>query len=372
MNNIDQISYEQFRKLFVAEQYQYFQDNDYVIFVTYGESGLFNSFQYMTKEDFQKPLHDKFDNINLNNYISKKTYIENDFLSRITPHIENEDDFNFQKKFIYDFYKNHPECEDYILKLLTKLLDKNFKDIYQDFITQFSTNAEEASTLLNKFPKNILEYKMLSLPEVHNYFLERGFETKDFNDFLYTFLHNRKVQSNAYKYPIRDYLMEHFNQNEEQLKPYFDLLPVLKAEFIVPEVDIFLNDYKFSNVIHLGIDKMVNSFLIEKWQKQYYEDTLIELCTAIKNHYKIDSCFTHKKEFNNNSKNFYIIEFLHNQDNINTQDLKQLIIEYFTMLRANPQYISTPDAPDNWLFNRQLEKKISTKNINKNTNKKKI
>lgn len=361
-----QIPYNQFVKIILAEQYQYFKDNGYEIFSAYQKNSHSKSFYFTEKEKYQLAKKETFcEGYSLSSYVEKRT--DEDFFYSLSAYYLSTDP-NIRKEFFYDFYKNHPECEEQFLKYLSKFRGMMLSEIYQDFVNHFSNSKQETINLLHKFPVSVWEYKMVPLDNIENYFEDKGFEKEEFNQFLFDFLNIRKKQLPPYKYEIRDYLMSHFNQNEEQLKPYFDILPVLKAEFIDPEIDIFIHDYKFSNVIHLGIDKMYKSFLIEKWQHNHYKEALFKFCRAIQKHYKIDTCFTEKKE--DDDGDYFIIEFLHNNENIHTKDIKKEIIEYFSMLRYNSEYNKEPNAAETWLFNKELENKVSKKNTN--TNKKKI
>lgn len=372
----ESISYSQFRTLFVAEQYQYFQDNDYIIYVANANSLLFNDYKYIPKKEYNNLKNEvDFHTMSLKNYISKKTYIENDFLSPLKFYLDNsntcEDNINIEKKFIYEFYKTHPECEEHILKLLPRLLDKQLVDIYEDFITTFAIDKNETIELINKFPKSVWRYNTIPLNDIQTYFLNRGFQIEDFNEFLFTFLHNRESQVNDCKYEVRDFLMKHFNEEEEKLISYFNLLPVLKAMFIEPDINILINTQKFSDVLHLGMESFYQSFLIEKLPYNDYENILFKFCDAIQQHYHLDCC-THEsivKDIKDHI-DYYSITFFHNNENINKKNIERLIIDYFKDLRNNPEYIKYANFEDSWLLNRDIENKVPKKEIN--FNKKKI
>lgn len=362
-----QLSHNQFIQLMLAEQYQYFQDNGFKIFSIFKNNS--KNIYFIEKEKYDTVQKEIYCNsYNLSSYIKERESQDN-FYSLLIYYLSTNS--SIKNEFFFDFYKNHPECKSEFLRLLPKLFNNSFENIYDYFINNVTKNKEDVIELLHEIPTYIWKIESIPFATIRTYLIEKDFSEKDYTDFLYTFLKNREHAIYYDRFNIKNYLMEHFNQDEQQLKLYFDLLPVLKAEFIEPEITMFIHKEKFSDVLHLGINKMTESFLIENWQNHDYKNALFDVCRAIQKHYKLERCFT--DTIMNDAihhEDYYSISFLHNNDSIDKSFLEKIIIDYFKMLRINPEYINIDEPAESWLLHQALEKKVMKKDSN--NNKKKI
>lgn len=276
--------------------------------------------------------------------------------------VDNEND---NKKFFLDFlFKNLP---------LQKTILKN----HHFFIHNFKLQNYFKEFLIHKHFKNIRDYINYFKKTFNNSFWTiHSIDLKDMNEhlsikwgyentfkFWLYFFKSRKNQINDPKNSIKVYkfLIDTYKHDNDKLLKFANFFQYLRAKFDQPIINIFEEETKYSIHISVNLKKMINSFFIDNYLTSNYYDKIVLLTQAIVTHHDLDRCDILKR------RNTVSLGFYQNENLLNEEDVKDIIVAFFKYLKENHVNITEEYQILKWInyyyFNKNIPKNESQAKI---------
>lgn len=281
-----------------------------------------------------------------------------DLIKHITHQAIIVDNENDNKKFFLDFlFKNLP-LQKTILKNHHFFIH-NFKlqNYFKDFLNtkHFNDIREYTNYFKKTFNNSFWTIHSIELKDMHDNLILKWGNEDTFKFWIY-FFKSRKNQINDPKNSIKIYkfLTEVYYKDKEKLLKFSNFFQYLRAKFDEPIINIFEEETKYSIHISVNLKKMINSFFIDNYLTSNYYDKLILLTEALVKHHTLDRCEIFK------SRNTVNLGFYQNENTLNEEEVKDIIIQFFKYLKENHVNINEEYQVIKWINYYYFNKNIPT------------